>query len=48
MALVAVLVGAFSSNLYIFINQKVESLAGSASARNKSSNADSDRAAAGS
>jgi len=48
MALVAVLVGAFSSNLYIFINQKVESLTGSASARNKSRNADSDKAAAGS
>ncbi|MDE1516018.1 hypothetical protein PUN32_13515 [Vibrio sp. dsl-7] len=30
MALVAVLVGAFASNLYIFINQKVESLTNSA------------------
>ncbi len=29
MALVAVLVGAFASNLYIFINQKVESLTNS-------------------
>ncbi|KAB7702116.1 hypothetical protein GBN33_02970 [Plesiomonas shigelloides] len=35
MALVAVLVGAFASNLYIFINQKVESLTNGDAARNK-------------
>lgn len=35
MALVAVLVGAFASNLYIFINQKVESATNSGTAHNK-------------
>lgn len=45
MALVAVLVGAFASNLYIFVNQKVESLTNTAQLRNKSSNTDGVNAA---
>ncbi len=36
MALVAVLVGAFASNLYIFVAHKVESITNSSGARNKS------------
>lgn len=44
MALVAVLVGAFASNLYIFVNQKVESLTSTGVARNKSSNSDAEGA----
>ena len=38
MALVAILVGMFSTNLYIFINQRVEQLTQKANGKNKGSN----------
>ena len=38
MALVAILVGMFSTNLYIFINQRVEQLTQKATVKNKGSN----------